>query len=288
MRLAAPPRPWVKICGVTRPEDAAAAAALGAAVVGINFWPGSSRCVADLGAAREIAAAARERALVAGVFVDEDPERIEELAAECGLDLVQLHGDEPAAVVARFAPRAIRALRAQRATRDLPVRDQDQKRNQDKDERLSVEGKDGGPATARGEARALRSDRAPLHDPAESQQASAASPTLQWKPLSGEASGGRQPGFEQKVFCWLLEGPTGALYGGTGAAWDWAQARPVASAASSPVLVAGGIRPENVARALAASGAAGVDVASGVERAPGIKSRELMARLFEEVARVRE
>ena len=51
------PLPWVKICGVTRPEDAALAARLGAAFVGVNFWPGSKRRV-ELSAAREIAAAA--------------------------------------------------------------------------------------------------------------------------------------------------------------------------------------------------------------------------------------
>ena len=54
-----------------------------------------------------------------------------------------------------------------------------------------------------------------------------------------------------------------------------------------PVLIAGGVDPSNVVEALAASGAAGVDVASGVESSPGVKDREKMERLFEEVARVR-
>ena len=54
----------------------------------------------------------------------------------------------------------------------------------------------------------------------------------------------------------------------------------------APVLVAGGIRPENVAAALVASGAEGVDVASGVESAPGIKDPEKMDQLFLEVRRV--
>jgi phosphoribosylanthranilate isomerase len=265
VRLAVPAGPWVKICGVTRPGDAAAAAGLGAAVVGINFWPRSPRFVSERKRAREIAAAARERALVAGVFVDEDPARIEEIESECGLDLVQLHGDEPDEIVARFASRAIRALRAEsaqaadRAAKDPSARDQD--------ERLSVEKK--------GEIGEVEGS------PTESI-------SFRWKPLSrGDADADRQPRLQQNVYCWLLDGPAGERRGGTGAAWDWARARPLVAAARAPVLIAGGLRPDNVRRALAATGAAGVDLASGVESAPGVKSGDLMERLFEEVARVR-
>jgi len=353
LRLAPAPRPWVKICGVTHPEDAAAAAALGAAMVGINFWPRSPRFVADPARAREIADAARPRALVAGVFVDEDPLRIEELVERCGLDLVQLHGDEPDEVLARFAPRAIRALRAERATRSLSVQDQDQDR--DRDQRLSVAGKGGeGSSVAPGggvsrpvgaagrttpgargaqpsgatgpgseeppfpaperlsrtwkslRGRATGEEEPPFPAPEslsrrweflvggaaseeESPLPSPGSLSVEWKSLPGGAAGAdRQPRLEQKIFCWLLDGPAGARYGGTGEEWDWALARPAVAVAAAPVLVAGGIRPDNVRRALAASGAAGVDVASGVERSPGVKDRELLERFFEEVARVRE
>lgn len=112
---AAPPAPWIKICGVTRPEDAALAARLGAGFVGLNFWPRSPRRVADLGRAREIADAARQASgavRIAGVFVDQAPAWIDEVVARTGLDLVQLHGDEPDEVVSRYAPRALRALGA--------------------------------------------------------------------------------------------------------------------------------------------------------------------------------
>ncbi len=72
-----------------------------------------------------------------------------------------------------------------------------------------------------------------------------------------------------------------ALQGGTGEGWDFS--RLVALPRDRPILVAGGIRPGNVAAALTASGAAGVDVCSGVESAPGRKDPELLAQLFREV-----
>jgi phosphoribosylanthranilate isomerase len=113
--MSVAPAPWIKICGVTRPEDAALAARLGAGFVGLNFWPRSPRRVADLGRAREIADAARQASgavRIAGVFVDQAPAWIDEVVARTGLDLVQLHGDEPDEVVARYAPRALRTLGA--------------------------------------------------------------------------------------------------------------------------------------------------------------------------------
>lgn len=73
-------------------------------------------------------------------------------------------------------------------------------------------------------------------------------------------------------------------YGGTGLSWDYrALARVVPAARGRPVLVAGGIGPETVAAALAASDAGGIDVCSGVESAPGIKDPLLLERLMAEV-----
>lgn len=83
----------VKICGVTSPEDAALAGELGADLIGINFWPRSPRAVSvELG--RAVADAARGRALIVGVFVNERAATIAETAAAVKLDLAQLHGDE--------------------------------------------------------------------------------------------------------------------------------------------------------------------------------------------------
>jgi len=108
--------PVIKICGVTRPEDAVLAAALGADFLGLNFYPPSPRALdPDRGRARlaEIVEAAGAVPTV-GVFVDERPERIEEIAEQAGLALVQLHGDESPAAVRRFGPRAIRVFRRAR------------------------------------------------------------------------------------------------------------------------------------------------------------------------------
>lgn len=69
-----------------------------------------------------------------------------------------------------------------------------------------------------------------------------------------------------------------SLYGGTGESWRWNALAGLRD--PRPRLVAGGIRPENARRALAESGAAGIDVCSGVESAPGVKDRARMARLF--------
>ena len=106
----------IKICGVTRPEDAALAAELGADLLGFNFFPPSPRALdpeRDPGRLEEIVAAAAASPTV-GVFVDERPERIEQVAEQAGLALVQLHGDETPEAVRRFGRRAIRVFRRDR------------------------------------------------------------------------------------------------------------------------------------------------------------------------------
>lgn len=77
--------------------------------------------------------------------------------------------------------------------------------------------------------------------------------------------------------------PKGAILpGGNGAAFDWAILDHVET--RLPWMLSGGINPDNVAQAIAATGARGVDVSSGVERAPGVKD-EALIRLFVERAR---
>lgn len=115
--MSAPPEArLIKICGVTRPEDAALAAALGADLLGLNFYPPSPRALdpeRDPGRLGEIVAAAGDVPTV-GVFVGEEPGRIEEIAERAGLALVQLHGDESPEAVRRFGRRAIRVFRRRR------------------------------------------------------------------------------------------------------------------------------------------------------------------------------
>jgi phosphoribosylanthranilate isomerase len=104
----------VKICGVADAASAALAAELGAGFLGLNFWPGSPRCV-DAARARQIAAAARAvspRIVVVGVFVHPTAAQLAAAQAAADLDLLQFSGDEPAAEVAPHAGRAIKALRS--------------------------------------------------------------------------------------------------------------------------------------------------------------------------------
>jgi phosphoribosylanthranilate isomerase len=106
----------IKICGVTRPEDAAFAAKLGAGAIGINFWPSSKRFV-DHSRAKEILKAIPADVLKVGVFVNAQPEVVNETACELKLDRVQLHGDERAATWTNLPrSRIIRAVRVQDRT----------------------------------------------------------------------------------------------------------------------------------------------------------------------------
>lgn len=81
----------VKVCGITNPEDGAAAIAGGATAIGFNFYPRSPRYIAPEKAA-EIESARGVRRV--GVFVNEARAYVEQIARIARLDVVQLHGDE--------------------------------------------------------------------------------------------------------------------------------------------------------------------------------------------------
>jgi phosphoribosylanthranilate isomerase len=189
----------VKICGITRHEDAELAASLGAWAVGFNFWPGSKRRC-DAAVAAGIARALRRKIEPVGVFVNPTLDELVRLVEGVGLTHVQLHGDEgPAfctAVAQRTGARVIKALRI-----------------------------DSGAAIQ--DAQRFHTD---FH---------------------------------------LLDAAAGSAYGGTGRTWDWALAAQRHS--QVPVILSGGLTPENVADGIGAVRPWGVDVASGVESAPGIK-----------------
>jgi tryptophan synthase beta subunit len=101
----------VKVCGITRPEDARAALELGVDALGLNFVPGTPRAL-EPREARAISELARGRALRVGVFQDAPPERVARLAEEVGLDVIQLHGSEDAEYAAKLGYPAIKALPA--------------------------------------------------------------------------------------------------------------------------------------------------------------------------------
>jgi phosphoribosylanthranilate isomerase len=189
----------VKICGITRPEDAELAASLGAWAIGFNFWEGSKRRV-DPAVAAGIARALRRKVEPVGVFVNPTLDEVVRLAEGVGLTHVQLHGDEgPAfctAVAERTGARVIKALRV------------------------------GSGADIRSAAR-FHTD---FH---------------------------------------LLDAAAGPAYGGTGQTFDWELVTQRRS--HVPLILSGGLTPENVAEGIAAVHPWGVDVASGVESAPGIK-----------------
>ncbi len=84
---------FVKICGITRPQDAELAAGLGASALGFVFWPNSPRYV-SAETARAIAANVPATVLKVGVFVDQPVEEVARIMDEVGLDVAQLHGHE--------------------------------------------------------------------------------------------------------------------------------------------------------------------------------------------------
>lgn len=201
----------VKICGVTRVEDAVRAAYLGADAIGLNFWPGSKRCV-DVPTGREIAAALPPLVMAVGVFVDQPADEVRRIATEVGLSAVQLHGSESVATCGGFPVPVYKAFRC-----------------------------------------------APRDD----------SSGLPWVDEVVAYSG-------QVAGVLLDAAATGP--GGTGRTCDWALAQKLAS--ELPVILAGGLTPDNVAAAIAAVHPWAVDVASGVESSPGVKDPELMARFI--------
>ena len=103
-------RTRVKICGITRAEDAEAAAAQGADAIGLVFYRPSPRCV-TLERARQIVAATPAFVSTVAVFVNPSREEIETVIGECGVTLLQFHGEEPADFCSGFSRPYIKAAR---------------------------------------------------------------------------------------------------------------------------------------------------------------------------------
>jgi len=99
----------VKICGITEHDDAQKAVELGVSALGFIFAPSPRRILPQ--AARSIISALPPFITSVGVFVNEEAETIREHINYCGLDLVQLHGDEPPNFCRDLMPYTIKALR---------------------------------------------------------------------------------------------------------------------------------------------------------------------------------
>lgn len=190
----------VKVCGVTREEDLAAAEELGADWIGLNLSPRSPRRV-SLAAARALRDASRFAKGVVAVVSGNTVRETESIVAELEPDALQWHDDVAA-----------------RAGLDVPV---------------------------------------PL-----------------WQAVRvGKDSLDEAVSWPADVL--LLDAAHATLAGGTGETWDWGLLSRLGTARE--VFVAGGLSAENVARAISRCGPAGVDVASGVESAPGIKDVRRLA-----------
>ena len=114
---------FVKICGITRLEDARHAVDYGAAAIGFVFWTGSPRYIAPERAAAIIAELPANVATV-GVFVNESVEGIKDVVGQTGIGTVQLHGNEPpnyAAAIAEPVWRAVGVHEADRAIATWPA-----------------------------------------------------------------------------------------------------------------------------------------------------------------------
>jgi phosphoribosylanthranilate isomerase len=98
----------VKICGITREEDALRAARHGADAIGVVLWPGSPRAV-SVERAAAITRAVPPFVWKVGVFVNATPEEVERAATEAKLDVAQLHGDED---VERYRHLSVRVVKS--------------------------------------------------------------------------------------------------------------------------------------------------------------------------------
>ena len=186
----------VKICGITRIEDALAAAHAGAHAIGLVFYGPSPRYV-DVDQAAAIVRALPPFVTPVGLFVDATADEVREVCSRTGVQLIQFHGTESPEFCAQFARPYMKAVRV-RAGVDL----------------------------------------------------------LQYaRDFHG-------------AHALLLDAYQEGLHGGTGATFDWALIPP---SLPLPVVLSGGLNPDNVREAVRRVKPWAVDVSSGVEALNGIK-----------------
>jgi phosphoribosylanthranilate isomerase len=111
----------VKICGITNWSDAKCAVGAGADLLGFNFYSGSPRYIQPA-RARQIVRRLPKKIRSVGVFVNESEQRILKIADSVGLACLQLHGDEPPAMVVRLQ-KALPVIKAVRARKSFHAKD---------------------------------------------------------------------------------------------------------------------------------------------------------------------
>ncbi|MEW8351482.1 MAG: phosphoribosylanthranilate isomerase [Candidatus Thiodiazotropha taylori] len=116
-------RTRIKICGITRTEDALTATRLGADAIGLVFYPPSPRSVSPEQAQR-IVKSLPPFVTVVGLFVNEDRAVIEQILNQVPLDLLQFHGDESAEDCSGFGRPWIKAIRMRQETDLLTLEQQ--------------------------------------------------------------------------------------------------------------------------------------------------------------------
>jgi phosphoribosylanthranilate isomerase len=108
----------VKICGVRTIDEAQAVVDAGADALGFNFWPASARYI-EPRVAREVITNLTPTVCTVGVFVNEEANRIVDIASELGLSAVQLHGDESPEFCGRLG--SIKTIKAIRVGQDFDL-----------------------------------------------------------------------------------------------------------------------------------------------------------------------
>jgi len=172
-------RPRLKICGITRAEDALLAASLGVHALGFIFYKKSPRYIS--------------------------PERASDF---CGLNLIQLHGNESPLFCEKLSLACIKAFR-----------------------------------------------------------------------IKDETSLKNMAAYKEKVRGFLVDTYKKDQPGGTGESFNWELAIK-AKVYNVPIILAGGLNPDNIKRAIEITQPYALDVNSGIEKAPGIKDKDLMKKLF--------
>lgn len=110
----------VKICGITNPEDAFEAISLGADALGFILAPSPRQVTPEI--VRDIVNILPPFVQAVGVFVDEEFTTIRDIMDYCGLDMVQLHGNESPEFCRKLMPRTIKAFRLKDISTLMPIR----------------------------------------------------------------------------------------------------------------------------------------------------------------------